>query len=173
MDPLPALCVYRLQPGFVVWFSLWVDTPPRWCPEPWALPGRCPGGRGPGNRGRSGWSRTPSCGEPRSRWPCRTRRWCWTCPRRKWAGGPTLPGAASEPGRGNFTILNHTIQPSGFHVPREIRKRKCFLVYLASLLAVREVTVSGEPTGGEGFTWVWVLWALQREVKGHHIILNT
>lgn len=31
---------------------------------------------------------------------------------------------------------------------------------LASLFAVREVAVSGEPTGSEGFAWVWVLWAL-------------
>ena len=53
--------------------SLWVDTPPRWCLGPWAPPGRCQGDRGPGSRGPSGWSRTLSCGGPRSRWPCPTR----------------------------------------------------------------------------------------------------
>lgn len=31
---------------------------------------------------------------------------------------------------------------------------------LASLLTVREVAVSGEPTCSEGFAWIWVLWAL-------------
>lgn len=30
--------------------------------------------------------------------------------------------------------------------------------------------MSGEPTGGEGFAWIWVLWALQRETKVRNVI---
>lgn len=44
--------------------------------------------------------------------------------------------------------------------------------YLASLLAVREVAVSGEPAGSEGFAWIWVLWALESKSKVHNFILN-
>lgn len=83
-------------------FNLLVDTPPLWCPEPSALPGHCPSGPGQGNRDPSSWSQTLSCGEPRSRWRCRTRRWCWTCRRRKLADGPMLLEGASEPAEGDW-----------------------------------------------------------------------
>lgn len=43
-------------------------------------------------------------------------------------------------------------------------KRKSFL-HLASFLTVREVAVPGEPTGGEGFAWIWMFWALQKKKK--------
>lgn len=52
---------------------------------------------------------------------------------------------------------------------KTIRERRV-IVYLASLLAVREVAVSGEPAGSEGFAWIWVLWALKSKNKAHHII---
>lgn len=45
-----------------------------------------------------------------------------------------------------------------------------FSLYLASLLAVGEVAVSGEPAGGERFARTWVLWALKVERKVHQVI---
>jgi len=62
----------------------------------------------------------------------------------------------------------YIIQSRDLLSTHKIRKR-CFLIYLTSLLAVREVAVSGEPTGGEGFAWIWVLWALKTEIKVQHI----
>lgn len=95
-----------LVPGL----SLSVGTPPQWCPEPSAPPTRCPGVRGPGNHGPSGWSQTPSCGAPHSRWQCLTHRWCWTYPQRRWAAGPTPPGgdAAPDPQEREVEALNTT-----------------------------------------------------------------
>lgn len=67
--------------------------------------------------------------------------------------------------------LAHKIQSCELETTHEFRQQGRLLVYLASLLAVREVAVSGEPTGSEGFSWIWVLWALKRaKSKVQHII---
>lgn len=39
------------------------------------------------------------------------------------------------------------------------------VIYLASLLAVREIAVSGEPAGSEWFAWIWVFRSLKSESK--------
>lgn len=36
------------------------------------------------------------------------------------------------------------------------------LVYLASLVTVWQVAVSGESSGSERFAWIWVLWTLKK-----------
>lgn len=66
--------------------------------------------------------------------------------------------------------LYHKIQSCKLETTHDVRQQGRVLVYLASLLAVREVAVSGEPTGSEGFAWIWVLWALKSKSKVHHII---
>lgn len=150
-------------------FSLWVDTPPQWCPEPWALQEHYPSGRGLGSRGLSDWSRTPSCGAPRSRWLCRTRQWCWTCPQKKWACGPTRPEATLEPEQRHYeqrqyvTLACNLI--NNLYTTHKVIKGIGSVIYLASLLAVREIAVSGEPAGSEWFAWIWVLWSLKSESK--------
>lgn len=52
----------------------------------------------------------------------------------------------------------------------KVRQQGRVLVYLASLLAVRQVAVPGETAGSEGFAWIWVFWALKNSGKVNHII---
>lgn len=169
-----AMDLFQCSPGSLclqcltfLQLSLLVDTLPQWYPEPSAPPGRYPGGQGRGNHGPSGWSRTPSCGAPRSRWPCLTRQSCWTCPQRRWAGDPMLPEGASEPEpqeRKSYSfITKFGVKWWKLQTTQHVGQQREILVYLASLFAVREVTVSGEPTGSEGFAWIWVLWALNHQ----------
>lgn len=167
MDPCSpgSLCLQCLT---FLQLSLLVDTPPQWCLEPSAPPGHCPGGQGQGNRGPSGWSRTPSCGAPRSRWRCLTHQSCWTCPQRRWAGDPTLPEGASEPEPQERKVKVWSQNLTGvkwwkLQTTQHVGQQREILVYLAALFTVREVAVSGEPTGSEGFAWIWVLWALNQQ----------
>lgn len=71
---------------------------PRRPPEPTAPSTHCLSSWGQGSRGRSGWSRTRSCGVSRSTPPCPTLRWCWMCRWWRWVGGPRPWLAASGPG---------------------------------------------------------------------------
>lgn len=43
---------------------------------------------------------------------------------------------------------------------RDSEQKRHILIYLASLVTVWQVAVSGESSGSEGFAWIWVLWAL-------------
>ncbi len=74
--------------------------PPRRPGRP-VLSSRCPDSWCRGSRGPWGWSRTPSCGEPRSTRPCPSLPWCWTS--RWWRSndGPTPWLATSTPEMSN------------------------------------------------------------------------
>lgn len=80
---------------------------------------------------------------------------------------PSVPCHQKQPQNLDGAIESRFIM-CNLQTPYEVNK-KSFLIYLASLLAVREVAVSWEPTGSEGFAWVWVLWALKGD-KVHYMI---
>lgn len=72
------------------------------------------------------------------------------------------PKEASEPAQieKNETLSRYPVKTTG-----DVQQQGGVLAYLASLLTVREVAVSGEPTGSERFAWIWMLWALDSRWK--------
>lgn len=79
------------------------------------------------------------------------------------------PKEASEPAQIEKMRLYQEIQFLKLKTAGVVQHKGGVLAYLASLLAVREVAVSGEPTGSERFAWIWMLWALKSRCKRHII----
>lgn len=90
------------------------------------------------------------------------------CQQRKLADGPMLLEEASEPAERDERLSHNSkanLIFAGATRKSSTNKREGWILYLATFLAVREVAMSGEPSGSEGFAWIRMLWTLNNNKK--------